>query len=126
MTATHPLSLVLGVFGAIATVVGAVLSCQALGRSIRRARDDMRLVVVFGASNRDVALLSLLASALAATCGVILAGIVAIAASPLMPIGPVRRVDPDRGFDVSFTVIAFGELATISVWSTSADFVRVA
>ncbi len=123
LTATHPLSLVLGVFGAIAAVVGAVLSCQALGRSIRSTRDDMRLVVVFGASNRDVALLSLLASALAATCGVILAGIVAIAASPLMPIGPVRRVDPDRGFDVDFTVIVFGGLATISVLIASSAWV---
>ena len=39
LTATHPLSLVLGVFGAIAAVVGTVLSCQALSRSIRSTRE---------------------------------------------------------------------------------------
>ena len=123
LTATHPLSLVLGVFGAIAAVVGTVLSGQALGRSIRSTRDDMRLVVVFGASNRDVAVLSLLASALAATCGVILAAIVAIAASPLMPIGPVRRVDPGRGLNIDFTVVAVGGLATIAVLIASSAWV---
>jgi ABC-type lipoprotein release transport system permease subunit len=123
LTATHPLSLVLGVFGAIAAVVGAVLSCQALSRSIRSTREDMRLVVAFGASNRDVAMLSMLASALAATCGVILAAIVAIAASPLMPIGPVRRVDPGRGLDIDFTVVAIGGLATIAVLIASTAWV---
>jgi FtsX-like permease family/MacB-like periplasmic core domain len=123
LTATHPLSLVLGVFGAIAAVVGTVLSCQALSRSIRSTREDMRLVGVFGAPNRDIAVLSLLASALAASCGVILAAIVAISASPLMPIGPVRRVDPGRGFDIDFTVIAAGGLATISVLIGSSAWV---
>ena len=123
LTATHPLSLVLGVFGAIAAVVGTVLSCQALGRSIRSTREDMRLVGVFGASNRDIAGLSLLASALAATCGVILGAMVAIAASPLMPIGPVRRVDPGRGLDVDFTVVAAGGLATIAVLIASSAWV---
>ena len=123
LTATHPLSLVLGVFGAIAAVVGTVLSCQALGRSIRSTREDMRLVGVFGASNRDIAGLSLLASALAATCGVILGAIVAIAVSPLMPIGPVRRVDPARGLNVDFTVVAAGGLATIAVLIASSAWV---
>jgi len=123
LTATHPLALVLGVFGAIAAVVGTVLSCQALGRSIRSTREDMRLVGVFGASNRDIAVLSLLASALAATGGIILAALLATSASPLMPIGPVRRVDPGRGFDVDFTVVAVGGLVTIVVLTAASAWV---
>jgi hypothetical protein len=123
LTATHPLSLVLGVFGAIAAVVGTILSCQALGRSIRSTREDMRLVGVFGASNSDIAVLSLLASTLAATGGVILAALLATSASPLMPIGPVRRVDPGRGFDADFTVVAVGGLATIAVLIASSAWV---
>ena len=123
LAATHPLSLVLGAFGAIAAVVGTVLSCQALGRSIRTTRGDMRSVGVLGASSRDLAALSLLTSALAATCGVILGAFFAIAASPLMPIGPVRRVDPGRGLDVDFTVVAVGGLATIAVLIASSAWV---
>ena len=120
LTAVHPLSLVIGVFGVIAAIVGILLSCQAISRSIRSTREDMRLFVVFGASNRQVASLSLLTSALASTCGIVAGILVAIAASPAMPIGPVRRVEADPGVDVDFAVLAVGGAAAIIVliaWS---------
>ncbi|MEP7201529.1 MAG: FtsX-like permease family protein [Ilumatobacteraceae bacterium] len=123
LTATNPLSLVLGIFGAIAVVVGTILSGQALARSIRSTRDDMQMVIAIGASNLQVASLSLLASALAAASGVAVAILVAAAASPLMPIGPVRRVEPRPGMDIDFTVLAVGGLAAIAILVVSSAWV---
>jgi hypothetical protein len=123
LTAVNPLSTVIGIFGAIAAIVGIVLSGQALGRSIRSTREDMRLCVAFGASKRQVAALSLATAAVAAVCGVFVAGIAAIAASPLMPIGPVRRVEADRGVDIDVTVLAIGGLAAITILIASGAWV---
>lgn len=120
--ATNPLSLVLGVFGAIAAAVGILLSGQSLRRSIRSTRDELRLFVVLGASTRDVSALAMLLSLLSVAVGVLLAAMLAVAASPLMPIGPLRRVEADPGIDADFAVLGLGGgmaivvLVGVSAW----------
>jgi len=53
--------------------------------------------------------------ALAIVAGTALAGLAAIVASPLMPIGPVSRIEGRGGFDLDATVIGFGSLAIVVV-----------
>jgi hypothetical protein len=52
--------------------------------------------------------------------GSFLAAILAVALSPLSPLGPVRSVFPDRGISADWTVIGFGLLVLIGVLSVVA------
>jgi hypothetical protein len=122
-TAISPLSLVLGVFGSIAAVVGILLSCQALSGATRATRDDLRLFVVFGTTRGGAVVLSLMTAVCGIAAGVIGAIAVAIVASPAMPIGPVRRVEAAPGIDVDATVLAVGGIAVglvLVAWSSIA------
>ena len=58
-----------------------------------------------------LAVLSLLRVALVTLAGGVLAVAVAIAASPLMPIGAARFAEPSPGIDVSLTILGTGFLA---------------
>ncbi len=120
LTATRPLSLVVGAFGAIALVVGILLSGQALGRAVRRTQPDVAVMSALGATGRTAELLTTLAAAAAACTGVAVAVVVAVLASPMMPIGPVRRVEAHPGFDVDGAVFGVGGPALLVVligWS---------
>ena len=57
-----------------------------------------------------------------ATGGVV-AGIVAVAGSQLMPIGPLRALEPHRGVDIDVTVVAFGVLAFVILMTMHSVFV---
>jgi hypothetical protein len=124
-TAIEPLTLVLLLFGAIAAVVGVLLSCLALSSAARATRDGLQLFVTFGATRRGAVTMSLMTAVCAVGVGVIGAIALAIIASPAMPIGPVRRVEAAPGIDVDLTVLVFGGVAAALVlvaWSAIAAF----
>lgn len=113
--AVRPISLALAAFGAIAGVAGLVLVGQALGRYVRVERDEYAVARAMGAGPRAIALASAAGPALGVVTGTLLAVLVAAAASPAMPIGPVRRVEIDRGIDVDWTVLGLGGLVLVVV-----------
>ncbi len=123
LAATEPLSIVVGLFGVLAGLAGVLLSCQALSRSIRAASGDRRLLVVFGATRRAVVMSSLVTASVAVLAGAVMAGLLALAASPLAPLGPVRRVEAHPGVDLDATVLVLGialVVLTLVAWSVFA------
>jgi hypothetical protein len=119
------MSLVIALFGALSAAAGLLLSGQALGRSIRAGRHDRRVLAVFGARRRDVIAASLLLPVVSIVAGLVCAMVAAIAASPAMPLGPVRRVDPARGVDADWFVLLGGSavvLGCLVAWSLVATW----
>jgi len=113
--AVRPVSVALGVFGAIAAAAAVVLVALALGRQIQAERDDRVIARAMGASPRRLAVAACIPSASALVAGLALAMTVAALASPAMPIGPVRRVEVQRGFSIDMTVLALGGLCLLAV-----------
>jgi ABC-type lipoprotein release transport system permease subunit len=113
--ATRPVSLALGVFGAIVGLAGLVLVSQALARHLRGRREDQETARALGADPNLIARASVIAPAIAILAGVLLAVFGALLASPAMPIGPVRRVEVASGFDADWTVLGVGALVATVV-----------
>lgn len=102
-----PEALALGVFGLIAALAALAIAAQLIGRLVRRAASDSRILRAMGADPRTTFVDGLIGSMLAILVGSLLAVGVAIALSPLTPIGPIR---PYLGasFDIDWTVLAIG------------------
>lgn len=108
--AIRPIAVALGVFGAITGLAAIVLVAQALGRAIRSQREQRSVLRALGASPLTITGSVLLAPVIALSCGAVLAVALAIALSPLMPVGRVRRVEASPGPDVDATVLVIGGL----------------
>jgi ABC-type lipoprotein release transport system permease subunit len=108
--AVRPLAIALGLFGGIAAAAGLVLVAQALARAVRQERVDRAVLRAIGATPGAIVGSSLVGPVTSVVAGAALAVIFAVAASPLMPIGPLRRVEVARGVDVDGFVMGLGVL----------------
>jgi hypothetical protein len=106
--AVRPLSLALAAFGAIAGFAALVLVGQAVSRHLRHAGTDHEVLRSFGASPRTLAAAGLIGPLLALALGTLLAVGLAFAASPLLPLGPARRVEIASGLDADWAVLGIG------------------
>jgi hypothetical protein len=106
--AVRPLAIALGVFGGLAALATLLLVGQALVRVVRADGDDLFVLRAIGAGPRLVSLVSLPGAAVALAAGVVGAVVVGVALSPFAPIGPLRRVEPDRGIALDWTVLGVG------------------
>jgi putative ABC transport system permease protein len=111
----RPEALALGVFGCIAGLTTAVIALEEMARQRRGRARDLRTMRALGASPAMAVADALLGSAGAVVLGGLLAAGVAIALSPLAPIGPARQVYPDRGFSADWAVIGPGCMALVGV-----------
>jgi hypothetical protein len=112
--ATRPGSIALAVFGAIAGLVAILLASQALGRHLHAERGDRAVNRALGASPRASSLASSIGPAVAVVTGVGVALVIAVATSPAMPIGTMRRVEIHRGIDIDWTVLGIGSAVLIA------------
>ena len=112
--AIRPQAVALGVFGVIALLATLLLGGQALGRQLRLERDDLDQLRASGAGPGVLSTQGLFGAALVIVLGVGLAVVVAVALSPLTPIGPVRRIEVDPGVSIDPLVLGLGA-AAISV-----------
>jgi len=106
--ASKPEAIALGVFGAIAALAALIIAGLAISRSLWANGEDLDVLRALGAdpTTRTVdAILGLLGAVIV---GALLAVGVAVALSPLAPIGPARQVDPSPGFAVDWTVLGTG------------------
>ena len=106
--ASKPEAIALGVFGAIAALAALIIAALAISRSLWANGADLEVLRALGAdpATRTVdAVLGLLA---AVTLGTLMAVGVAVALSPLAPIGPARQVNPSPGVAVDWTVLGTG------------------
>jgi hypothetical protein len=124
--AVKPESVALGAFGLIAALVCLILSVQALSRQVRQGNDDRRILQSLGASQSDTFAESIFATMASVFLGVVLAVVVAVALSPLAPLGPVRAIYPDRGVAWDWTVLGLGVAVLLLVLGGSSIFIALA
>ena len=84
-------------------------------REISLVPVDQETLRALGVTRRQHVLLSGPRAVLVAVGGGLLAVVGAVLVSPLFPFGVARRADPDPGFHIDWTVVAFGVLAVASV-----------
>ncbi len=113
--AIRPLSIALGIFGLITAAAAVVLVSQAIAALLRAEANDRLTLRAFGASPHDIVREAVIGPALAIVGGAVLAVLLAVLASPAMPIGPTRVVEVRQGFDVDATVLGFSVAAIVVV-----------
>jgi hypothetical protein len=118
--AIKPESVALGAFGLIAGLVAMVLGAQAISRQLNRGDDDRLVMRALGASPSNTIAEGLIGVLSAVVLGSLLAFAVALALSPLTPLGPVRAVYPNAGFAIDWTVLGLGFLVLVVVLGTVA------
>jgi hypothetical protein len=111
--AIRPVSIALATFGAVAGLAVLLLVGQAIGRHLQAEREQRAFTRALGASPRLSALAASIGPTLAVLVGVAVAVIVAIVASPTMPLGTVRRVEVNPGIDIDWTVLGLGAVVLV-------------
>ncbi len=99
--AITPEAVALSVFGAIAALALLVLTGQGLAQLVSRSAPDTAVLRALGVTRGQAMLAAALPGVIPVLGGVVLAVAAAVAVSPLAPVGPVRRYDPDRGFQAA-------------------------
>ncbi len=107
-TTLKPISIALGVFGAVALLAAVLIATQLIARRMRADSDDLRILRALGADPGDTALDDLIGLEAAIALGSLVAVGIGFALSPIAPLGPVRAVYPDRGFSFDWTVLGYG------------------
>ena len=110
-TALRPLLLTLAGLAALAAAATVLVAGQALTRLLRRRRADDRSLQAMGCTTRQLVAVDLLYAALVAGAGAALAAGLAVVASPLFPVGPVRRAGQNRSIDLDLAILVSGGAA---------------
>jgi hypothetical protein len=103
----RPEAIALGVFGGIAGAATLLIGGQVIARRIRLRSSDLSVARALGASPIMNFSDGLLDTSGAIVIGSLLAGIVAVALSPLAPLGPVRPI-VKPGLHVDWAVVGLG------------------
>jgi hypothetical protein len=113
--AVRPQTVALALFAAVTGLAAVVLGAQATTRHVRATADDQRVLSALGMGPRPLALAAAAMGVLPAAVGALGAVAVAVALSPLAPIGPVRRIEPDRGLDLDVLAVLGGAAVLLLV-----------
>lgn len=108
--ALRPISIALGVFGALALFAALLIAAQVMARRLRAEAADLDVLRALGAGPPATVLDGLLGLEAAIVVGAVLAAVVAFVLSPVAPLGPVRPVYTSPGFSADWTVLGFGVL----------------
>jgi hypothetical protein len=113
--AIEPTSIALAVFGGIAALAALIIAGQVIGRQLRLDAGDLGTLRALGASPAVTVGDGLPGIFCAVVAGALLAVAVAVAASPLGPLGAVRAVYPYPGVAFDWTVLGGGAAALTGV-----------
>ncbi len=105
---TRPYVLALWLFGILALIAGAAVVLQTAARQRRLERTDVPVLRGLGFAGRDLAVLGLLRGIVIGVGAAVISVLVAALGSTLMPIGPLRQLEPSRGLDLDLTVVLTG------------------
>ena len=111
--AIKPEAIALGVFGGICGLAVLLIASQIIGRQRRLLSDDLATLRALGASPSALIADGLIGVVGSIVVGSLLAGVVAVALSPLGPLGPVRPVDPSSGVAFDWTVLSLGMVGLV-------------
>jgi FtsX-like permease family len=101
-------SVALLLFAGFAAFVTLLLAGQALARQVLLEEPDLAILAGLGMSRGQMVGLEVARAALTGVAGGLLAVAVAVAASPLMPVGLARQAEIFPGFSVDVPVLAAG------------------
>ena len=108
--ALRPLLVTLAGLAVLAATATVLVAAQALNRLLRRRRGFDRSLKAVGCGTGHLVGADLLYAATVVGGGSLLSVALAVAASPLFPVGPVRRVDVVRGRDVDVVALGGGAM----------------
>ena len=115
-----PISIALGVFGAVALLAALLVAAQLMARRLRAEGADLQVLRALGAGPFATMSDGLIGLEASIVVGTILAAGVAIALSPLAPLGPVRSVYPSPGVSFDWAVLGLGMLTLFVLLSVVA------
>ena len=104
----RPEAVALAVFAALAGLISLAVLGQLLARQLAMDAAEFPILRAFGMTRRSLLALSAARLALVTVAGAVLAVAIAVAASPLMPIGTARVAEPDPGVQADAAVLAIG------------------
>ncbi|MDQ3640177.1 MAG: FtsX-like permease family protein [Actinomycetota bacterium] len=105
----------LALFAVAAGLVGMVAVAQALGRHLSQSAADETVLASVGMTRPQRIAAASLALAPTVAGGALLAAVVAVLASPLMPVGIARRAEPNPGLSIDAPVLGLGAVALVVV-----------
>ena len=111
--AIRPQAVALAIFALVLAVTALLMLGQAASRVLLASSVDNPTLAALGLTRWQLLAASLLQVLVAGAAGAILAWAVAIAASPLMPIGPARVAELHPGMSVDAAVLAAGFAAIV-------------
>jgi len=110
----RPEAVALAVFAALAGLISLAVLGQLLARQLALDAAEFPILRAVGVTRRSLLALSAARLALVTVPGALLAVVIAVAASPLMPFGAARVAEPDPGVQADAAVLAIG-FAVIAV-----------
>jgi putative ABC transport system permease protein len=111
----RPQAVTLALFALVLAVTALLIVGQVASRQLLTAARDNPTLAALGLTRRQLAAVGLAEVGAAAAAGAVLACGVAIAASPLMPIGPARLAEPDPGVSVDVPVLTVGFIGIVAL-----------
>jgi len=112
--AARPQAAALAAFAVLAGLIALVVLGQLLSRQLALESAEFPVLRAFGATRATLVALSLARLAVITVGGALLAVVIAVATSPLMPVGPARAIEPAPGVEVNLAVLVAG-LAAIAL-----------
>ena len=113
--AIRPEALALALFAALIAIIGLVIVAQLLSRQVFLEGLENPIRRAIGMDAGQLTALSLIGVTVVTLAGALVALGVAIAASPMMPIGPARLAEPSPGVEVNLGVLAIGFVAIVAL-----------
>jgi ABC-type antimicrobial peptide transport system permease subunit len=106
--AIRPEAVALAVFAGLAGLIALAVIGQLLSRQLALDAAEFPILRALGVNRAALVTLSLARLGIVTVTGAIIALAVAIAASPLMPIGPARLAEPHPGVEVNLAILGAG------------------
>lgn len=110
----------LRILAAISAAAALVIVGQALSRHLRGTRTSLDVMWSLGLVREQRAAMLIASGSTVAVGGAVVAGFVAWLLSPLLPLGDLGELEPNRGLELNVAVVGVGALVTaglIVVWS---------
>jgi len=113
--AIRPEAVTLALFALVVAITALLVVGQVASRLLFAASVDHPALAALGMTRRQLTAAGLAEVGAAAMAGAVLAAGVAVAGSPLMPIGPARVAEPGPGVSVDVPVLVIGSAATVAL-----------
>ena len=109
----RPQGIALAIFALVLGCTALLITGQAATRVLLASGSDNPTLAALGLTRRQLFAAGLTEVAMASAIGAIAAAGVAIAASPLMPVGAARLAEPDPGVSIDWLVLPLGAVIIV-------------